>query len=340
MGKLIGISLPDDDPDLHQFLRDSKPAFDLAATILDKEHYLPPYPPISYKHRANLPRPIRTNILYGTWLAYATAQIRYWDEPEQAVETLNTLYKVTKLTRNNTVSFYETTVEWTSYYKRIQNLIRESEDPTLINNIEKMLQDQTIPFDDMQHLLHHNLVLLDEALMMHEIAESYGKAFEPDFEDHIDQISLQNTVHFIRQDLPNLQILADQPLAKVQQWLKTSDWDNVFFAGHLDSQIMMNIASSLTAAHIDNAMHQATLLAINIERYQKDLGRYPNTLNDLIPGYLSEISDSPATQKPYVYQKQQDFYLLSEQPIQRLQWDGKTTHSATYRYVEPKDFPE
>ena len=98
--------------------------------------------------------------------------------------------------------------------------------------------------------------------------------------------------------------------------------------------------SRITAAHIDNAMHQATLLAINIERYQKDLGRYPNTLNDLIPGYLSEISDSPATQKPYVYQKQQDFYLLSEQPIQRLQWDGKTTHSATYRYVEPKDFPE
>lgn len=340
MGRMIGISLPDDHPDLHQFLRDSKPAFDHAATILDKEHYLPPYPPISYRRRADVPSPIRTNILFGTWLAYATAQIRYWNEPEQAVETLDTLYKVTKLARKNTISLYETTVEWSPYYKRIQSLIRESGDTTLINNIEKMLQEQPIPNEDMQKVLHHSLVLLDEALMLHEIAGLYGTAFEPDFDDHIHQIQLQNTVHYIRQELSDLQNLADQPPAQFQEWMKTTDWDTVFLARYVDNQIMMNISANHFRAHTDNAMHQATLLTINIERYKKDTGHYPDTLDDLIPDYLSEIPDSPATQKPYVYQKQQDLYLLSGQPIPQFRWDGKTTHHVTNRYVKPKDFPE
>lgn len=345
MGLLNSIARPDDDPEFLQYLKDSKPALDLALTALEKDYFLYPYAVVTPHRAFNIPTPVNPGHLFSAWFAYGNAQVHYWDEADQSIETFDNLFKVIKLHLEEHDDLNTRGDYWTRnkelYYKSLLHIIRNTSDTALIDNIETMLEAQPVLYDDMQRVLHNELRILDETLLAPETMLALGLEVNLRIEDRIQIIQLQNVTNFMRDQLPALEELVEKPVTEYEQWLKTSDWHKVPYTSYLDGYFTQSLMFTLHNAQKTNAMRTATLLAIPIERYKKDTGAYPNTLNALIPDYLDTIPLSPATNTPfqYDYDGNAQSYSLTDINIPRYGYDGNGSGVYRFDYITEKDFP-
>jgi len=58
------------------------------------------------------------------------------------------------------------------------------------------------------------------------------------------------------------------------------------------------------------ARYHGTMMCIALERYQRAQGRYPESLDALVPDLMPEIPADPLCGKPFVYRVEEDGYLL------------------------------
>jgi hypothetical protein len=68
--------------------------------------------------------------------------------------------------------------------------------------------------------------------------------------------------------------------------------------------------------------YQNLLLAFRIARYERDHGSYPNRLEDLVPKLLSQVPQDFFSDKPLIYRRTKDGYLLYSVGVDGIDEDG------------------
>ena len=84
-------------------------------------------------------------------------------------------------------------------------------------------------------------------------------------------------------------------------------------------------------------MHDLGQVVFSLEAYKLDHGEYPDQLDQLVPGNLEKVPDDIYVEKPFLYEKTAERYLLHS-----LGPDGKENRELKERErYEPDDiYPE
>ncbi|MFP6582190.1 MAG: hypothetical protein VCD00_06490 [Candidatus Hydrogenedentota bacterium] len=339
----LGIALAEDDPKFLQFLRDAEAAIEAAKSALDRPFFRLQYP-LGIRHGGiHLPPNPQFSVLYATWLAHANVQIRFWDERDAGVESLNQLAQIQRMMTDEPLKLYygwETREFSIDYYKIIQTLARNTTDRETLDALDGMLRDQPVPHQDMVAVLDAHLRAIDDTYMTPTILDSHDIEYRAGLEEQISLIQFQNVAEFFIQELDELKTLAPKTIPEYEPWLISADWAAVPWVDYLDSHCTLTLFDGLARAHRLNGLQVATRITVLLEKYNLDHAAYPEALEALTPDYVKSVPISPATGQPFEYSADGNFYNLSDIELNSYGYRGRVQSVDRYHYVKAANFDE
>lgn len=79
---------------------------------------------------------------------------------------------------------------------------------------------------------------------------------------------------------------------------------------------------------LDHCLENMWLFSDALEKYRNDNGKFPKTLDKLVPAYLDKVPTCPHSSEPYTYLRRGEYYLLEcpnpqDHNIKSLMCDGR-----------------
>lgn len=343
VSQILGIELPEDDPEFLQFLRDAEPAIEAAKKSLERPYFRLQYPVgIRYGGLHHPPNP-KFSVLFSTWLAHTNAQIRFWGEEDAAIDSLNQLAQIQRMMTDEPLKLYygwEVREFNIDYYKIIQSLVRNTTDRATLDALDVMLRDQPLPYEDMVTVLEAHLRAIDDTYLLPTILDSHNIEYQFGLEDQIKMIMFQNAAEFFISQLDELRELAPKTIPEYEPWFIHSGWSDVPWTDYVDAQCTITLFDGLTRAHRLNGLQVATRITVLLEKYKLDHAEYPETLDALTPDYVESLPISPAAGKSFEYSREQDFYNLSDIELNYYGYSGGIQSTVQHHYVKAANFDD
>ena len=297
-------------PEYLQYLHSCDPAIAKAREALSKPFYLPPDPPTFFGLKFNSEAFRLAQIFVSRGQALAS----YEGAPAEAAPYLEDALRLVRLPGNLVVDIgdsYRGMQSAANIHRIIRSLAREKLAPAEIAAFQQGLVALGPPFPDTRQSLEYGWRLIDNTLTealpehMQHFPESVFIRF---FLWRIGRFSYKiidsktQLYEMVQQCPAALLKLApgEEPRGvEAYNWGRGSWFD--------PKTQTIRIADRIAVQRAD---YQATLLALALERCQKEKGAYPELLAELAPGYLPEIPQDPIACQPFGYRRQGESYVL------------------------------
>lgn len=302
---LLGIPYPPDHPHLLKYIEDSQGAIAKARTAVTRPYFRNQKPVSHWILRRRIPDNISFNYLFTVWFAYAEAQMRFWGDVEGGIATLSDLWTVFSKLDTEPLLIQ---ARWQympfnyDFFKMLQRLIRETEDPATLDALDAFLESVTPLYPDLAEIFEAHARALDDTLLVEQILTSYDMEVHLGFDDRFELYQLQLVALFYAKHRNYFSDGEHLKPGAFVKWLETNDWDTIPWSDYMDIHVTLQLQEELRRAWIAIDAPQATQIAIALQRYFLEHHRYPQSLDELVPNHIPAIPESLLSSDPWIYE--------------------------------------
>lgn len=340
---ILGVRMPLDDSRMLRYLEHAREAITLAHNAKDRPYFRYPIPSTSGSINAQLPRNAPLNAICTNWFVYAAAQIRYLDEIDAGIQSLDDLWTVLSTFRTEPFmgSHYPNgTMHIVVYFRSLHHLIRQIDNRDVLKKIDNMIRNHSPVHTDFRPILEAHMRLLDDAALAPKLCKEFGVKARLSIADHFRLFQFQQTSKYIIDNRHHYEEIIHLPLTSYENKLTSFAWYRAPYAGDIDSAVTKSLIYDLTTAHTANGMQPATRIVIALQRYHLDHNRYPERLDLLLPDYMDAIPGTPATTEGVLYEVADDnqSYVLEDDGLPEFDHNGRIFSYDSVKYVRWRDW--